>query len=164
MHLNGPVAVISDQIRSEDIAHALKHEFVGILPSGDPLEVSLAALRFILAGGRYIPHAHSQLKSPASFDISYLPRRDAGGDAARANFPDAQVQEDLTVRQTEVLQKLAEGSSNKQIARDLSLSEATVKSHVREIMRKIDVSNRTQAALHARQISASIRTSVHAGE
>lgn len=151
-HFDGRVAVISDYIRPEDIAHALKHELAGILSSGDPLEVSLAALRFLLAGGRYIPHAHSTSQDPTSFDVSYLPRRIASIDASDEKISDAHLQEDLTVRQTEVLFKLAEGASNKQIARNLSLSEATVKSHVREIMRKLDVSNRTQAALQVRQL------------
>ena len=59
---------------------------------------------------------------------------------------------DLTRRQYEVLYALANGHSNKEIARDLELSEATVKSHVRQVMRKLHVDNRTQAALLARDL------------
>ncbi len=51
----------------------------------------------------------------------------------------------------QVLQGLTEGKSNKEIARDLNLSEPTIKLHVRTLYRKIGVSNRTQAALIARE-------------
>lgn len=55
----------------------------------------------------------------------------------------------LTSREKDVLRLLAEGLANKEIARDLDISETTVKSHVKSIMQKLDVSSRTQAALHA---------------
>lgn len=158
----GIVAVISDCIRPEDIAHALQHELAGILSSGEPLEVSLAALRFLLAGGRYIPH--TVVQSPGAFDMSYLPRRAEPVETYNMSDCADPLQEHLTARQKEVLLQLADGLSNKQIARDLSLSEATVKSHVREIMRKLDVSNRTQAALLAGQFQARIPTSLHSAK
>ena len=56
----------------------------------------------------------------------------------------------LTDRETQVLKGLTEGKSNKEIARDLELSEPTIKLHVKTLYRKIEVSNRTQAALVAR--------------
>lgn len=55
----------------------------------------------------------------------------------------------LTERETEVLQLLADGQSNKEIARKLQIAETTVKSHVKSIMQKLDVASRTQAALYA---------------
>jgi DNA-binding NarL/FixJ family response regulator len=61
---------------------------------------------------------------------------------AQANFP-------LTPRQLEVLHRLKEGKPNKLIARDLKMTEATVKVHVRQILRKFGVANRTQAVLCA---------------
>lgn len=57
--------------------------------------------------------------------------------------------ERLTERETEVLQLLADGRSNKEIARQLQIAETTVKSHVKSIMQKLDVASRTQAALYA---------------
>jgi len=57
--------------------------------------------------------------------------------------------ERLTERETEVLQLLADGQSNKEIARKLQIAETTVKSHVKSIMQKLDVASRTQAALYA---------------
>ncbi len=55
----------------------------------------------------------------------------------------------LTVRELEVLESLARGHSNKEIARELGISEQTVKNHVSAIMRKFRVSDRTQAVIVA---------------
>ncbi len=54
----------------------------------------------------------------------------------------------LTERETEVLRELTRGKSNKQIAASLSISESTVKVHVNNILRKLDVSSRTEAVTH----------------
>ncbi len=60
--------------------------------------------------------------------------------------------ETLTERETDVLRLLATGQSNKGIARNLSINESTVKSHVSNILDKLGVQGRTQAALHAMRI------------
>ena len=56
---------------------------------------------------------------------------------------------DLTPRELEVLRLIAHGLQNKRIAADLHLSEKTVKTHVSAILRKLDVTDRTQAAMYA---------------
>jgi DNA-binding NarL/FixJ family response regulator len=56
---------------------------------------------------------------------------------------------DFTPRERDVLRLLAEGFANKEIARRLSLSEKTVKTHVSNILQKLGVADRTQAALLA---------------
>ena len=58
----------------------------------------------------------------------------------------------LTERETEVLQLLAQGQANKQIARSLSIAEKTVKVHVSNILGKLGVQSRTQATLYAIRI------------
>ena len=63
----------------------------------------------------------------------------------------------LTPTQLKVLLAVLEGKLNKQIAYDLSMSEATVKAHMTAIMRKLDVQNRTQAALAARALGLDLR-------
>jgi DNA-binding NarL/FixJ family response regulator len=57
----------------------------------------------------------------------------------------------LSERETEVLQLIARGKANKEIAADLSIGEKTVKSHVSNILNKLGVQSRTQAALYAAQ-------------
>src|SRR3546814_319715 len=66
----------------------------------------------------------------------------------------------LTNRQRDILRCLAEGQSNKDIARRLGTSEATVKVQVRSLLRRIGVENRTQAAIWA--IDAGLKTSPRA--
>ena len=58
----------------------------------------------------------------------------------------------LTARQDEVLALITRGLSNKEIARDLNMAEGTVKIHVAGIFRRLDVQNRTEAALRAREL------------
>ena len=58
--------------------------------------------------------------------------------------------ERLTKRELEVLRGLSEGKSNKEIARDLDLTEPTIKLHMKTLYRKLEVNNRTQAAIVAR--------------
>lgn len=58
----------------------------------------------------------------------------------------------LSGRETDVLKLLARGQANKQIARELFITEKTVKTHVSNILRKLNVRSRTQAALHAAHV------------
>lgn len=71
----------------------------------------------------------------------------AGTMATRNKQPGAEVQ--LTQRETQVLRHLALGLSNKEIAQSLSISIETVKEHVQHLLRKMDVADRTQAAVWA---------------
>lgn len=63
----------------------------------------------------------------------------------------------LTPTQLKVLLAVLDGQLNKQIAHNLGMSEATVKAHMTAIMRKLDVRNRTQAALVARSLGLDLR-------
>ena len=63
----------------------------------------------------------------------------------------------LPPTQLKVLLAVLEGQLNKQIAHSLGMSEATVKAHMTAIMRKLDVSNRTQAALVARSLGLDLK-------
>jgi DNA-binding NarL/FixJ family response regulator len=74
-------------------------------------------------------------------------RRVTGALAAPRNGADGEVA--LTKRESEVLKQLALGLTNKEIAQSLGISYETVKEHVQHILRKIGVSDRTQAAVWA---------------
>ena len=157
----GAVAVAADTITSECIAVALRLGLRGVLSTAVTQSVMLATVQFLLAGGTYIPHTQTLSDVPPEV-AGYLPpprtETAAPPAAQRLDHPALTRQADrlaetvrasLTRRQQEVAVALALGASNKEIARKLTLSEATVKSHVRQIMRKFDVTNRTQAALRA---------------
>jgi DNA-binding NarL/FixJ family response regulator len=69
--------------------------------------------------------------------------------APTSESPNISLVEPLTARETEILQLLARGQTNPQIARELVVSPGTVKHHVRHIIAKLGVSDRTQAAVKA---------------
>ena len=80
--------------------------------------------------------------------------------SATTEEPIEQVRRDvasLTPTQLKVLLAVLDGKLNKQIAFDLAMSEATVKAHMTAIMRKLDVRNRTQAAIVARSLGLDLR-------
>ena len=107
----------------------------GFLPKVEPPEVLVQALRLVLSGGTYIP-------SGAMADLG------REGAAAPPPPPGAV---GLTPRQADVLQCLARGLPNKLIARELNLTEGTVKTHLAAILRELQARNRTEAVVRARE-------------
>ena len=122
-----PVVVISASESVLDMKRALDAGAMGYVTKSEARPVMLSALRLVLSGGIYIPPRliQSPLSSPSDRDST----QPFG----------------LTPRQFEVLNALVQGKSNKQIARDLNLSGATVKAHVGAIFKTLNVSNRLQA-------------------
>jgi DNA-binding NarL/FixJ family response regulator len=112
----------------------------GFLPASLSLKVMMGALDLVLAGGIYVP----------SSLIDALPARAAA--TGPAGFADAS--NELTRRQRDVLGLISQGKSNKLIADALTMSESTVKAHVKQIIKRLRVANRTQAALLATGVFA----------
>ncbi len=116
------------------------HEHVdAFVPEDSPLEILTAALRLVEAGYRVFFRDH-----PMASELAV-----ARNTRARETVGDP---ERLTRRELAILARLSEGRSNKSIARDLGVSEATVKVHLRAVYRKTGSSNRTQAALWGRSV------------
>jgi DNA-binding NarL/FixJ family response regulator len=113
----------------------------GFLPASLSLKVMMGALDLVLAGGIYVP----------SSLIDALPVRPSAASGS-ASFPDAS--SELTRRQRDVLGLISQGKSNKLIADALTMSESTVKAHVKQIIKRLRVANRTQAALLATGVFA----------
>jgi len=106
----------------------------------------LSAMRLVIAGGVYVPP--DMVRKPAA--TANGPAPDTGSYSALplpASYPT-----DLTSRQGEVFRLLGEGKANKEIARELDLSENTVKIHVRAVLKTLGVNNRTKTAMMARQL------------
>jgi len=68
---------------------------------------------------------------------------------AHPDQPQDKLVEELTPRELDVLREMAQGLSNKEIANELFISEKTVKTHVSNILHKLDVNDRTQAVVFA---------------
>ena len=139
-HHSLPVVILSGSEDTQSVVAALKMHAVGFIPKSSPREVMLQALRLVLSGGVYIP--------PQALGLAGLdgPGTSSNADAKSIDKPA------LTQRQAEVLGLIAQGKPNKLIARELNISEATVKAHMTDIMRALSVTSRAQAAIAARRL------------
>jgi len=125
-----PVVMISAQEESMVMARAREFGASGFIPKSSPLESIQQAVRAVLAGDTWWP--------PQSEAAAALTAEAKAASAGLAS---------LTPQQFRVLTMVCDGLLNKQIAFELSVSEATVKAHVTAIFRKLSVRTRTQAAL-----------------
>jgi DNA-binding NarL/FixJ family response regulator len=125
-----PLVILSDGERPQEIRAAFRQGAVGYLSTNIEPAVVFRALSFIKSGGSFFP--------PSVLSTNFQ------------EVDERLVHEvDLTARQEGVFGLLRQGYSNKVIARQLGMSESTVKVHARKIMRKYRVTNRTQLAVAA---------------
>ena len=125
-----PIAVLSGSIDPSDVSQALAHGAAGYIPKTTAGTTLVNALQIILAGEIYVPPALMTAQAA----------RSGGTPGARETRTVP-----LADRQMDVLKALAEGLTNKEIARRLGIAEITVKVHLQSIYRKLGVSNRTEA-------------------
>lgn len=135
-----PVVIVSGLEDPAQVRRALALGAVGYIPKSTPSPTLIDALRLVLGGGMYFPPLML-----GAIDSEGAPATQPAG------RPGSRAPEALTERQIEVLVLLATGKSNKVIARELDLSEKTVKAHITAVFRVLGVVNRTQAALEARR-------------
>lgn len=134
---NAKVVVISASEAQTDVREALENGAAGYIPKSSSVKIMLSALDLIFSGGVYVPA--TVLREGIESD------QRGGGSVMPPSDP--QLEQLLTQRQREVLDRLREGKSNKQIAHELGLSEGTVKIHMTAIFKSLGVRNRTQAAM-----------------
>lgn len=141
-----PIIIISAVFDPEILQKTFDIGVSGYVSKAFPNNIIMSAINLVIAGGMYIPPELLQL----NLQNRTLPIRELIADLNDNKKP---VKENnvLTPRQTEVVQCLSEGLSNKQIAYKLGLSEGTVKIHITLLMRALDVSNRVQAVNEARR-------------
>lgn len=111
------------------IRRAIDHGAAGFIPKTSTHAVMMAALRLALAGGTYLP-PHALLAPRESPNVDQTLRH-------------------LTPRQVDALKLAIRGKANKVIARELDISEATVKAHLSASFRALGVNNRTEAVFAA---------------
>lgn len=126
-----PVALMSGVAPRHVAEQALAMGAAGFLPKSLSAKSLVNAVRFMISGEQFVP---AELMT--------------GAIALKAH----PLIDKLTPRERDALRGLLQGKSNKEIARDLGLHEATVKLHMKKLYRKIGAQNRTQAALIAREV------------
>lgn len=135
-----PTALISGFAPRDVVARAFQMGVRGFLHKSMHATSLLNAIRFMALGERYVPVDFMIEQDSLSPETEAMTRPAAAPPMAEA----------LTTREKEVLDSLCQGRTNKEIARDLQLSEPTIKLHVKTLYRRLGVSNRTQAAMIAR--------------
>lgn len=130
-----PVVIVSAEEDKQVVLQAITYGAVGFITKSSPRAQMTEAIEQILAGDVYLPSdiirssrtitRRTPEETPLSPELLYA----------------------LTRKQLLVLERMAKGESNKQIAYHLNIAETTVKAHVSEILRKLNVSNRVQAIL-----------------
>jgi DNA-binding NarL/FixJ family response regulator len=118
-------AVVSASETSVVVAAALKLGAAGYIPKTSTPHVIVAALRVIVAGGIYIP-------PQVLAEIAHAPM--------------------FTARQLEVLQLIAQGASNREIARALGIADNTAKQHTHAVFQALNVTSRSQAIVMAARL------------
>lgn len=128
------IVVISASEENKNIKKALELGISGYISKRAETKVMISALKLVLDGGTYLPPSIIESANTGLFN-----------DGENKNRL-------LTPRQTEVLGFVAEGLSNKQIAYEMGVSEATVKLHINALLRAVGATNRTQAVITAQRM------------
>ena len=126
---NCKVALMSG-VANKDVANsAMERGADGFIPKSLPTASLVNAIKFILLGERYFPFDFAPSTGQGETPVEFSK---------------------LSEREMQTLEQLCIGLSNKEIARNLDIQEVTVKLHVKNLMAKLGVTNRTQAALLAK--------------
>lgn len=136
-HPGIPVVVVSGSEEPNVMKRAIDYGASGFIPKSAPLDVISEAITAVLQGEEWLPQEISETLD------DLVTEEDQKFAEALAS---------LTPQQFRVLTMLTEGLLNKQIAYELSVSEATIKAHVTAILRKLGVHSRTQAVIAAQRL------------
>ena len=128
------IVVVSASEDGRTIRSVMSTGVKGYIPKRSDIKVFDNALKLILDGGTYVPPV--LINNPP---INNLSTKSTG-------------LKTLTNRQSQVLDLIAQGKSNKQSAYDMGVSESTVKLHINALLRSLHVSNRTQAGVTAQKL------------
>jgi DNA-binding NarL/FixJ family response regulator len=129
--------ILADSDHLMQILKALEYGARGYIPSSVGIRVCAEVIELALAGGIFVP---------ASSVLAVRQILEANSEIAR---PLAGL---FTLRQTEVVEALRRGKANKIIAYELNLRESTVKVHIRNIMKKLKATNRTEVAFKLKDL------------
>lgn len=142
-HAKARIIVLTTFEDDEEVFAALAAGAAGYLLKASPSEKLVEAIRLTARGESFLePSVTSKVLAHFSRMAGQQPRRPAACPPIEA----------LSAREVEVLRLLAEGRSNKEIGSCLNIAEGTVKNHMSNVLGKLGVLDRTQAALRAREL------------
>lgn len=133
-----PIAILTTSSEESDLVEALRKGARGYLLKDMEPDELVMALRDIVAG-----------KTVVAPNLAPILAKVVQGDTGSVGEPTDTIFDELTPRELEILSLLAEGQSNKVIARNLGITDGTVKLHVKAILRKLEVHSRVEAAVIA---------------
>jgi two-component system nitrate/nitrite response regulator NarL len=134
------VVILANTVSSSLLSQAISAGVSACLLRDVSIEALSRSLEFVMLGQQVFPTQAAQML----MGNSGLGSTDSGDDSSPAHRSRTQI---VSGREGDVLRSLLRGHSNKEIARDLGISDATVKVHFKAVMRKINAENRTQAAV-----------------
>jgi DNA-binding NarL/FixJ family response regulator len=134
--------LLADRDDAQSARTAIREGLGAFVPTTLSFEVLVAVLRLVLAGGVFIP-----VELMTALASEPPPANSSRGVGEGADDPST---EPFTERELEVLNALRQGKPNKIIAHELEIAVSTVKVHIRNIMKKLNATNRTQVVLRTR--------------
>jgi DNA-binding NarL/FixJ family response regulator len=144
-HPDGRVVVVADRYRLNELTAAFRAGANGYFVDVTSREVFIKSIELVMMGETVFPPAFLLALDPKGEHDNHASMRD--GHNGVTVTPDERIAPQLSPREKLILSCLVEGDSNKHIARKIDIAEGTVKVHIKAILRKIGVHNRTQAAI-----------------
>jgi DNA-binding NarL/FixJ family response regulator len=146
-HLSGRIAIVADHYRLDELVSAFRAGANGYFVDVMTCDALIKSIELVMMGETIFPPAFLSLILNAESDHrSTVVPSDQSNQAILITTEDP-IAPQLSPREKLILRCLIDGDSNKCIARKIDIAEATVKVHVKAILRKIRVQNRTQAAI-----------------
>ncbi len=134
-----PLTVLSDTDEFNHVRDSLRQGVRGHIPAATTLEVVVKAMQLVIVGGVYTPASNFLAEQSSVVEVGSREKKWT-----------------LTERQNDVLDGVRQGKATKVIARELNISEHTVKVHLRTVMKKLGAKNRTEAAIRANDAYAPV--------
>ena len=146
-HPGARIAIVADHFRLGELLSAFRAGANGYFVDVMACDVFIKSIELVMMGETIFPPAFlSFVFDPEGDPLAEVAPRDENDQAMLIRTEDTFAPE-LSTREKSILRRLIEGDSNKCIARKIDIAEATVKVHVKAILRKVRVQNRTQAAV-----------------
>ncbi|WGS18475.1 MULTISPECIES: response regulator transcription factor [unclassified Bradyrhizobium] len=143
---DGRIAVVADRYQMNELVSAFRAGATGYFVDITTRDVFIKSIELVMMGETVFPATFlSGTLDPAADGPNGAGSRDNSDTAIIAS--DDRTSPQLSPREKSILRCLIEGDSNKCIARKINIAEATVKVHIKAILRKVRVHNRTQAAI-----------------